>query len=468
MPLLALAGLAALPPTAAQAAESPAITAQAKANHFEFVRYLDPPPGPPAELCIVDTGVAITPDTPPDNPNGPIVSRTVMPGVDGNGQGAPDPLHLHGTSMAFYAAAVPDNDWGTVGMWPGARIRSVQALGTGETSFAFDTYRRGIRQCLQFENVKVVGLALSCHGQCEPKDDDLALLAEQVALAKRRGVSVVASLGNDGPGAIAGPPATLAGVYQAGAASADGWCTFSTRDLKRGVRAAGCDADSATDAGLPVSGHEGGSSSAAMLVSTALALLRAYRSDLSADAAEDVLTRSARHSLAGGPVLDVEAAFEQAGLASYIASRPSNAVDAVATDARAPSSPLLSTSTAEAVSSAPTLAAASRRARRFTRPVVRFVRWSNGQLVTGLANRPARAAVRLRMRSCSSEFSRIREIRWTKRGSTLRVSAPSRPNHVDVRYVPARGSTRRASVSQRVRVVNSRSNGTVRRDRCGT
>jgi hypothetical protein len=67
---------AALAPTAS-ADESAWPTAQATAYNFAFVPYLDPPPTH-AAVCLVDSGVNITPDTPTDSPDGPIVKRLAL------------------------------------------------------------------------------------------------------------------------------------------------------------------------------------------------------------------------------------------------------------------------------------------------------------------------------------------------------------------------------------------------------
>lgn len=60
-----------------------------------------------------------------------------------------------------------------------------------------------------------------------------------------------------------------------------------------------------------------GTSYAAPMVSSALAALRSYRPDLTADQAEQLLLDSAQQTSAGS-VLDITALFEAAGLASYI------------------------------------------------------------------------------------------------------------------------------------------------------
>jgi hypothetical protein len=158
---LALATIAA-PATSARAAESTWPTAQATAANAEWVPYLDPPPKP-AAICLVDSGVNITPDTPADSPDGPIVKRLALDGGTGEAAGTTWEA-LHGTRMAMVAGA-PMNDWGTVGMWPGVRIVSVRAMPMGETTFPFDVYTQAVSVCRAWAprtGIAVVNLSLGC------------------------------------------------------------------------------------------------------------------------------------------------------------------------------------------------------------------------------------------------------------------------------------------------------------------
>src|SRR5262245_37097872 len=66
----------------ASADESAWPTAQAVAANATWVPYLDPPPKP-AAICLVDSGVDITPDTPADSPDGPILKRLSLDGGPG-------------------------------------------------------------------------------------------------------------------------------------------------------------------------------------------------------------------------------------------------------------------------------------------------------------------------------------------------------------------------------------------------
>src|SRR3954454_22611369 len=151
---------------AAMADESAMPTTQATAYNADWVPYLDPP-AKPAAVCLVDSGVNITPHTPPETPEGPIEKRLALDG--GSGLAANSTWEgLHGTRMACVGAA-PANGWGAVGFWPGARIISIRAMPAGETVFPFDYYSRAVDLCNKqavAENVVAVNLSLACN--CQP------------------------------------------------------------------------------------------------------------------------------------------------------------------------------------------------------------------------------------------------------------------------------------------------------------
>src|SRR3954452_3747317 len=159
-----IAALATVAPCA-MADEVAVPTTQATAYNADWVPYLDPP-AKPAAVCLVDSGVNVTLDTPADSPEGPIVKRLPLDG--GPGTAANDTWEgLHGTRMAFVGGA-PINGWGAVGFWPGARIVSIRAMPAGASGFPFDDYSRAILLCNKQTalNVAAVNLALDC--TCQP------------------------------------------------------------------------------------------------------------------------------------------------------------------------------------------------------------------------------------------------------------------------------------------------------------
>ena len=311
---------------AAMADESAMPTTQAQAYNADWVPYLDPPEKP-AAVCLVDSGVNITPDTPADSPTGPIVKRLALDG--GSGEAAsPTWEGLHGTRMAFVGAA-PVNGWGAVGFWPGARIVSIRAMPTGSTDFPFDDYSRALQLCSSYaiaENIAVVNLSLSC--DCTPAPAERSRLANQVARAHANNESVVAAAGNNA-GAVESP-ANEAGVLAVAAAdSGKAICPFSAHDGPIAVVAPGCEIDLADPtSGQLWSHYQSGTSGASITTSVVLALLRSYRTDLDWQTAEQLLM-NAESPGSGGRALDVFELFRSAGLGAL----------ADAARARMPSSP---------------------------------------------------------------------------------------------------------------------------------
>src|SRR3954451_4597091 len=107
--LTAAASAFAFPAARARAAETPAPPAHLKAYNLDWLNYIDPQDLPPTRyaVCIVDSGLAVTPDTPPDDPTGPILRRLSTDGGPGEPQGTAEE-QLHGTRMAM-AAVAPQN-----------------------------------------------------------------------------------------------------------------------------------------------------------------------------------------------------------------------------------------------------------------------------------------------------------------------------------------------------------------------
>lgn len=288
----------------------PAVTDHARAIGATWLADAPPPPAPVA-VCVIDTGVSITPDT-----DGPVVARLSLR-ADGDGS---DPFRApdgHGTTVASLIAA-PRNGWGTVGVWPGAQIISVRAdstQGGPGSPPIWSEYDLGIRLCLRSPQVKVINLSLAAQGY----QVHLPGLLDAIADARAQGVSVVAAAGNARAGIEY--PGSFPGVIPVAATTADGsaLCGFSARAI--GVVAApGCDILAPNQIGQLRLWD--GTSLSAPMVAAVLAALRAYRPDLSAADAEGLVSATAQPGPEGVRRLDAAAAFRAAGLTQFVRDPP--------------------------------------------------------------------------------------------------------------------------------------------------
>lgn len=279
------------------------VTAQAAMANAEFLA--DVPPQPSASaICLVDTGVDGTPDT-------AAVQTRISLWDDTVDDMSPT---KHGTHLATMMAA-PANGWGMVGIWPGARVVSIRASVLGADAFTVASYFQGMRRCrgvAAHYGIKTILLAL---GSDEPLTDaERSMLEDEVVTATRADLVVIAAAGNTAGGPVTAP-ANLDGVFSVGGAASDGTrCAISA--VGAHLHAPGCGLDAIRADGAPTAGVQG-LSEAAAVVATTIAALRAYRPDLSAEAATQLLLD---HSVAApaGAVLDVEAAFRAAGLDALI------------------------------------------------------------------------------------------------------------------------------------------------------
>jgi Subtilase family len=421
----ALIALSASTP-AALAEESPMPTTQATAYNADWVPYLDPPEKP-AAVCLVDSGVNITPDTPPDSPEGPIVKRLALDG--GTGVAANSTWEgLHGTRMAFVGAA-PVNDWGAVGFWPGARIISIRAMPVDQTTFPFDYYSRALVLCTKQAgelNIAAVNLSLGC--DCEPTPDERARLQIQITSAHNNGESVVAAAGNS-----AGPvssPAREPGVLAVAAADMTGaLCPFSNRGDRVDSVAPGCSIDLADPAtGELWYAYDSGTSGASIATSALLALLRSYRPDLDWQAAEALIRNSSRAS-EGGPVIDVEALFRVANLGSLVdiaKARAPAAPSPVEEPASALAGPVNGRpgGTSERADSWP--AAPSSARMRLPSPQIRKVVRRRGHLVISVRSLPRGAHLSAALRIRRGDFGYKTVARGGRSAPTVSLRLPRR------------------------------------------
>ena len=191
--LLAASGLLSLGVSIGAAAESPNpprqfLPAAQGGYGLDWIQWITPEDLPPSRyaICLVDSGLAVTPDVPATSPAGPILERLSTDDGSGEPQGTSDE-QLHGTKMAM-AAIAPVNDWGTIGVWPEGRIISVRAMVGGETTFRGSAYREGLRRCRDASSripIAVANLSLNC--ACELSPHESELLAESIATSHEYG-----------------------------------------------------------------------------------------------------------------------------------------------------------------------------------------------------------------------------------------------------------------------------------------
>jgi hypothetical protein len=291
---LLVVALAALTLAAPAAAEQVEITAQANAARAAFLLGATPP-ATVAAICMVDTGVNATPDTTA------VIARLAL-----EGEVTDRSPTLHGTQMAMFIGAAR-NQYGMVGLWPSARIVSVQANVANEDRFRAADYVRGIKLCKDGATaygIKVILLALA--SPFDVSEEARLEFDDAVSSARASGMSVIAAAGNTA-GAGVGTPASLPGVLSVGAADAAGTrCDFSATGAA--ILAPGCGIDGADPStGNPTSSQQG-TSVAAAVTAASLAALRSWRPDLAPDAAERVLVQTASSG-----ALDLTRAFTAIG-----------------------------------------------------------------------------------------------------------------------------------------------------------
>jgi len=313
---------------------------------------------------VIDSGVTPLADT-----TGQISERLAMDGgtPDDVLRHPGDALSGHGTFVAAAIASQADG-WGSTGLWPRAKIVSVRVFPPDGRPASAADYRAALLACAQPDRqVQVINLSL---GGLAASPDELDRLESRVnELRHARGINVVAAAGNSAGAVIY--PARFPTALGIGASDGAGvLCAFSNRGEGLDLSAPGCD----VEVSLP-SGHVAafwGTSLAAPVASAALAALRAYRPDLTAGQAEDLLLTTARTGTAGR-TLDVAAAFRAAGLGHLVdAYRPPHTAPSGTAQAPQPGAPMRDAPT---VSVQPAPEAARPRA-----PRLRQLRHRNGRL----------------------------------------------------------------------------------------
>lgn len=365
--------------TAQAAAEPVEVTAQAKTANAEFLLRAVPP-GAPAAICLVDTGVNTNPDT------AAISVRRSVYGLDGTDQSP----SLHGTQLAMLMAA-PRNDFGMVGFWPVARVVSVQANKPGLDEFEPIAFATAIDDCTEIApafQIRVIAVAGA--SETPLTADEIAGFREVLARARQSGISVVAAAGNLF-GRPVGAPASMPGVVSVGAMNASTGAACGDSAAGAFLAAPGC----AIDGAHPVTGQpltsQHGTSASAVLAATGLAALYTWRPDLVPDAAEQLLAQSAGESRR----FDLAGAFALAGLRSVAQPAP--------TEPTATPSPQSSTT--------PTATK-----RRFAKPRV-SVRFRQRLLTVRSLNRPGGAIVTVQVFTRDSR-DKLRRVTTRKQAAT--------------------------------------------------
>jgi hypothetical protein len=406
----AAATLLACGAVAAPAGAEKTITAQTSAANGMFLPWATAP-AQPAGLCLVDTGVNVTPDT-----QSTVVYRTAIDG----GSGDDVSPTTHGTVLAMMASA-PANGWGTVGIAPRSiQIVSVRILEPGQTTFPFSSYATGIDMCLQLRkkyNIGVVNLSL---GSTEtPSSQAYETVGNAVQEARDYGVAVVAAAGNDGGGPVE-YPAAYPGVLSVAASDTQsgGFCSFSNRGEGVQLIAPGCDLDGADpSSGTGDYNYWQGTSEASAIAASALAALRAYRPDLSAQAAQEDLTDA--HSGA----LDIVQAFRNAALNSIVATGEA------AEPAPEPASGASSATPPQDVSPSSSMT-----------PIVRFqsprarLRRLKRRFVLSLGRRPPEAVAQIRYLGYKRDRRHLRVLRALQ-GAFTTLSLPASVVAVSARFI---------------------------------
>jgi subtilisin family serine protease len=200
-------------------------------------------------ICLLDTGVAVTPDTPEDNPLGPIVARLALDGGTGLPQG--DQFeHLHGTQMAAVIAA-PRNGYGTVGVFPQARIVSIRVTEGADTYIAPRAVAIGAGRCaVEARNLGVrLAAIVMAESFYDQRPFDIDSWRGAASWATGLGGLFVAAVGNSASAQVVAPVAINEMVSVAAGDPAGGLCTFAKYPADTAGVGPGCASDGVWPAG---------------------------------------------------------------------------------------------------------------------------------------------------------------------------------------------------------------------------
>ncbi len=253
-------GVLAVGAAPAAAEEQPAILKSYGLDWIERVRegaWPQPKEKRPV-ICLLDTGVAVTPDTPESRPDGPIVARLSIevPPDDGanlrddatvGGPQGDSVKHFHGTRMAAVIAA-PRNGSGTVGVFPQARIVSVRVTVGGAVFITPPDLVAGVKLCRRWVDAAGVAIAavVMAESNYSQRAEDVPLWETAAASTLLSGGVFVSAAGNRPEDKTVVPFAAINAI-SIGAGGVDGLrCAFAALEQTGDLLGPGCDS---TDAG---------------------------------------------------------------------------------------------------------------------------------------------------------------------------------------------------------------------------
>jgi hypothetical protein len=364
-----------------------------------------PAPARRAAVCIVDTGNDVTPDT------ANVVARFATDG----GSGGDVSSQKHGTLMSMIAAA-PYDGFGMVGAAPSIDVVSVRATSDGE-GFEGNDLKAGIQLCVSYRNlynVKVISLSLgAAYDAASGNATQIADTENMMDQARYYGLNVVAAAGNGGVATVDWP-AGYASTFAVGAGDGSGVaCSFASWGQEVDLWASGCPLDVARPDTTGRSAWAEGSSESTAFVAAVLTQLRGLDPTLTPDAAEQLLTSTARAKMAG-PFLDIAAAFAADRLTAQLAAghqaapkvTPQSSGIGDTSTTRTPASVEVPVGLAAEVGAAvsPTRGAAPGKLdglllarRRLPRPVVRSLTFHRGVLKVSFRGKPPRVQARVQV-----------------------------------------------------------------------
>ncbi len=301
---LTTCGVLLLTLSSAAAAASPPITRQAAAANAAFLAYAPPPAGGARALCLVDTGVDVTPDTAPG-----LVSATALDG----GTGSDVDTLKHGTIDAAVAGGAGH---GVLGAWPQLRIVSLRATDNPDpghlSTYQFEDYIFAIRECSKPRaDPQIAAIVIPLSSTIPPTPDQVDEFTAATDAANAKGIAILAAAGNE-PGPVQ-LPGSQPGILPVGAVDTVSGerCSFSA-STGLAFYAPGCTIDQVDAAG------EGrccgnGTSQASAFAAGVLVALRSYAPTLTAAQATQLLVSTTHNGR-----LDAIAAFRAAGLGAIV------------------------------------------------------------------------------------------------------------------------------------------------------